>query len=75
MAGKNDCSMAGNGWREDMAGRGWRETGGGNIWRERVGGKIFRGKGCADFFSMSKMGNGCTVFICQNLKKIHFGLT
>jgi len=27
------------------------------------------------FFSMFKMGNGCKVFISQNFKKIHFGLT
>ena len=72
MAGKNDCGMegkgwrehmTGNGWREDMVGRGWRETGGGTY-----GGKAFAGK---YFFSMSKMGNGCIVFIYQFfLKKI-----
>ena len=48
MAGKNECSMAGKGWREhmagnewrdDMAGRGWRETGGGTY-----GGKALAGK-------------------------------
>ena len=39
MAGKNDCGMAGKGWREHMAGRGWWETGGRKIWREGVGRK------------------------------------
>ena len=39
MAGKNECSMAGNEWREDMVGRGWRETGGGTY-----GGKALAGK-------------------------------
>ena len=41
MAGKNECSMAGKGWREHMAGNGWR-----NIWRDSVCGKILRGKRC-----------------------------
>ena len=41
MAGKNDCGMAGKGWREHMTGRSWRETG---------GGKILREKGCAKLF-------------------------
>ena len=41
MAGKNDCGMAGKGWREmgggkRVAGNGWREIVGANIWRERV---------------------------------------
>ena len=41
MAGKNDCIMAGKGWREmgggkRVAGNGWREIVGVNIWRERV---------------------------------------
>ena len=41
MAGKNDCGMAGKGWRETgggkrVAGNGWREKVGANIWRERV---------------------------------------
>ena len=65
--------LAGNGWQEDMAGRGWQETGGGNMRRESVGGKILRGKRCLKiFFSMSKTGNGCTVFISQNIKKNSF---
>ena len=41
MAGKNNCGMAGKGWREmgggkRVAGNGWREIVGANIWRERV---------------------------------------
>ena len=45
MAGKNDCDMAGKGWREmgggkRVAGNGWREKVGGNIWREKVGANI-----------------------------------
>ena len=44
----------------------------GKRWRENIEGKALPEN---IFFSMSKMGNGCTVFISQNFKKNHFGLT
>ena len=49
MAGKNDCGMAGKGWRETGGGKrggkweegnGWREKVGANIWREKAGANI-----------------------------------
>ena len=44
MAGKNDCDMAGKGWREmgggkRVAGNRWRETGGGKKLARTYGGK------------------------------------
>ena len=57
MAGKNDCGMAGKGWRETgggkrVAGNGWRETGGGKKLARTYGGKglfIIEGQGfCID---------------------------
>ena len=40
MAGKNDCGMAGKGWREMGGGKRVAGTYGGNIWREKVGANI-----------------------------------
>ena len=55
MAGKNDCAMAGNGWRETgggkrvagncLAGNGWREIGGGKWMAGNGGGKWVAGNG------------------------------
>ena len=88
MAGKNDCGIwrervggniwretgggkrvAGQSWRKHMAGNGWRKTGGG----EKLAGKYW-GESVAwkYIFPMSKMDNGCTVFISQNFKKKSF---
>ena len=42
MAGKNNCGMAGKGWREGIGGKIRWEGIGGKIRRERIGGKIRR---------------------------------
>ena len=42
MVGKNNCGMAGKGWREGIGGQIRREGIGGKIRRERIGGKIRR---------------------------------
>ena len=48
MAGKNDCGMAGKGWRE--MGGGKRVAG--NSWREHMA-----GKGCAEYVIVKKNGD------------------
>ena len=51
MAGKNNCVMAGKGWRGNKAGRDWRENKAGRDWRENKAGRDWRetggGKGLA----------------------------
>ena len=49
MAGKNDCGMAGNGWRETDGGK--RVAG--NSWREHMA-----GKGCAEYVIVFKKNQG-----------------
>jgi len=49
MAGKNDCGMAGNNWRE---------TGGGKELARTYGGKILRAKGCTKYVIVYKKNPG-----------------